>query len=318
MTTQPPGWYPDPANASRHRWWDGDGWSPHVASNGATWVEPMPEAQPAQRRPRMPVWAWVLIGAAALIPIILLSPVVAVIALTVLITGIVALARGTRTWLRFSSRKATIAVTAAAAATLLVTGSVSAAMLPNTVTRSNVEAVPFADAPSSTEAQRSDEPTPSRSTPTPTPVASTREEVVTEAIPFTETRVDDGALPAGQTQVRTPGQNGEKTMTYLVHLLDGQEVRRELISDVVTAQPVTQVIANGTYVAPPPPAPAPPQAAGDCDPNYADACVPRSSDVDCAGGSGNGPAYFDGVARVVGSDVYDLDADGDGFACEPN
>ncbi|MDR7110888.1 hypothetical protein J2X03_000744 [Microbacterium trichothecenolyticum] len=266
------------------------------------------------------MWAWILIGAVALIPIILLSPVVAVLALIVLITGIVALAKGTRTWLRLNSRKAAIAVTAAAAGVLLVTGSVSAAVLPNTGGSGNVEAAHFAGAPSQSEAGRSEESSTARATPspTPTPVASTREEAVTEAIPFTETRVDDGALPAGQTQIRTPGQNGEKTLTYLVHLLDGQEVSRELISDVVTTQPITQVIANGTYVAPPPPpAPAPAQPAGNCDSNYADACVPIDSDVDCAGGSGNGPSYFSGIARVVGSDIYDLDRDGDGLACEP-
>ncbi|WP_290865407.1 excalibur calcium-binding domain-containing protein [Hamadaea sp.] len=53
-----------------------------------------------------------------------------------------------------------------------------------------------------------------------------------------------------------------------------------------------------------------------CDPNYAGACVPVASDVDCAGGSGNGPAYFSGTARVVGTDIYDLDRDNDGIACE--
>lgn len=321
MTMQPPGWYPDPVNASRQRWWDGNSWGAHVTSNGTTWSEPLPPTPPTAGRAsrRMPVWAWILIGAVALIPIILLSPVVAVIALVVLITGIVALAKGSRTWLRLNSRKAAIVVTAAAAAVLLVTGSVSAAVLPNTGSSGN-EAARFAAAPSPSDAHDSEESSRSRPTPTPTPtpVASTRDEVVTEVVPFTETRVDDGALAAGQTQVRTPGQNGEKTLTYRVHLLDGQEVSRELISDVVTTQPVTQVIANGTYVAPPPPpAPAPAAPAGNCDSNYADACVPIDSDVDCAGGSGNGPSYFNGIARVVGSDIYDLDRDGDGLACEP-
>jgi resuscitation-promoting factor RpfB len=53
-----------------------------------------------------------------------------------------------------------------------------------------------------------------------------------------------------------------------------------------------------------------------CDPNYANKCVPIASDVDCASGSGNGPAYVDGPVYVVGSDIYDLDRDGDGVACE--
>ena len=58
-----------------------------------------------------------------------------------------------------------------------------------------------------------------------------------------------------------------------------------------------------------------PAAAQDCDPNY-DPCVPIASDVDCAGGSGNGPAYVEGPVRVIGDDVYGLDRDGDGIGCE--
>lgn len=58
-------------------------------------------------------------------------------------------------------------------------------------------------------------------------------------------------------------------------------------------------------------------SAQDCDANYGGVCVPVASDVDCAGGSGNGPAYVAGPVYVVGSDIYDLDRDGDGVACEP-
>lgn len=53
-----------------------------------------------------------------------------------------------------------------------------------------------------------------------------------------------------------------------------------------------------------------------CHPSYEGACVPIASDVDCAGGSGNGPEYVRGPVRVVGPDEYDLDRDGDGVACE--
>lgn len=59
-----------------------------------------------------------------------------------------------------------------------------------------------------------------------------------------------------------------------------------------------------------------PSSRPDCDPNYAGACVPIASDVDCAGGSGNGPAYVQGPVRVVGTDIYDLDRDGDGVGCD--
>lgn len=53
----------------------------------------------------------------------------------------------------------------------------------------------------------------------------------------------------------------------------------------------------------------------DCDPNYS-GCVPIASDVDCAGGSGNGPAYVRGPINVIGSDIYGLDRDGNGIGCE--
>jgi hypothetical protein len=53
-----------------------------------------------------------------------------------------------------------------------------------------------------------------------------------------------------------------------------------------------------------------------CDPSYAGECLdPDALDYDCVGGSGNGPQYA-GPVEVVGADPYELDADGDGFACE--
>ncbi|HEX2206819.1 MAG TPA: hypothetical protein VHG93_04000 [Longimicrobium sp.] len=45
-------------------------------------------------------------------------------------------------------------------------------------------------------------------------------------------------------------------------------------------------------------------------------CVPRSEDVDCAGGPGDGPRFVAGPIDVITSDPYDLDDDGDGIACE--
>jgi resuscitation-promoting factor RpfB len=54
----------------------------------------------------------------------------------------------------------------------------------------------------------------------------------------------------------------------------------------------------------------------ECHASYEGACVPIASDVDGAGGSGNGPACVRGPVYVVGPDVYDLDRDGDGVACE--
>lgn len=52
-----------------------------------------------------------------------------------------------------------------------------------------------------------------------------------------------------------------------------------------------------------------------CDPNYS-GCVPIASDVDCAGGKGDGPAYVKGPVKVIGKDIYGLDKDRDGIGCE--
>jgi hypothetical protein len=53
----------------------------------------------------------------------------------------------------------------------------------------------------------------------------------------------------------------------------------------------------------------------DCTPGYSP-CIPPGPDVDCAGGSGDGPRYVYGPVRVTGSDPYGLDSDNDGWGCE--
>ena len=313
MTQRGAGRFPDPVKRGQSRWWNGRERTEHVARDGKVDAEPLratPRSDEARRG--MPVWAWVLVGVVALLLLWPLSYLYAVAAAAILVTGIVALAKGTPTWLRLRRRSVAIGITAAAAAVLIVSGGVSAATLWGSPVRAqNVAAVPTApSAPTSTA--------PPSATPTPTP--SVREEVVTEAIPFGKTTVEDSTRPRGETSVTTAGADGERTLTYRVTILDGAEIGRELVTEQVTREPVTEVTTIGTYVAPPPPA-APPAAGPEqqpagCDTNYSDGCVPIDSDVDCAGGSGDGPSYFSGTARVTGSDVYRLDADHDGIACE--
>jgi hypothetical protein len=63
-------------------------------------------------------------------------------------------------------------------------------------------------------------------------------------------------------------------------------------------------------------APAMKKPAKRCHPSYKGACLdPNASDYDCRGGRGNGPMYT-GRVRVVGPDVFRLDADHDGWGCE--
>ncbi|HEX9999174.1 MAG TPA: G5 domain-containing protein [Actinoplanes sp.] len=138
------------------------------------------------------------------------------------------------------------------------------------------------------------------------PVQTTRVVTEREAIPFPTRRIEDDTLAKGKTRVRTPGVAGVRTLTYRVTVAGGRETGRKLIATAVTKRPVTKVVLVGTKTG---------AAAGNCDPNYTP-CVPVADDVDCAGGSGNGPEYVTGPIRVIGSDPYDLDRDGDGIACD--
>lgn len=59
-------------------------------------------------------------------------------------------------------------------------------------------------------------------------------------------------------------------------------------------------------------------AAQSCTPGYTPCISNKASDVDCYGGSGNGPRYTrPGVVyRVTGRDRYGLDANHNGQGCE--
>ncbi|MCA2209161.1 hypothetical protein LDL21_19035 [Nocardia sp. NEAU-G4] len=78
-----------------------------------------------------------------------------------------------------------------------------------------------------------------------------------------------------------------------------------------SADPVTDLLCNSGSSQFCPPPPPPPR---ECHPSY-DPCVPTAPDADCAGGSGDGPAYT-GPVRVIGPDEYGLDADGNGIGCQ--
>lgn len=173
-----------------------------------------------------------------------------------------------------------------------------------TTTAATAEPVLGDAAPS--ESSEPSEPSESPSeTATKAPVVTTRTVRRTKTVRHDTREVEDDSLAEGRSKVRVKGVDGVRTITYEVTLTDGRETARRQVSSVVTRKPVTEVVAIGTKEA----------AGGGCDPNYTP-CVPVASDVDCAGGSGNGPAYVDGPVEIIGSDVYDLDRDGDGVACD--
>lgn len=133
-----------------------------------------------------------------------------------------------------------------------------------------------------------------------------------ESVPYASLDQDDPNCLLGQPEhVLRVGVNGEKTITYQVITEDGKQKTKKKTSEEITIPPVNEVIGICNYVPPPPP----PAPSPSCDPNYS-GCVPIDSDVDCAGGSGNGPSYANGPVSVIGYDIYGLDGDGDGVGCE--
>jgi hypothetical protein len=70
-----------------------------------------------------------------------------------------------------------------------------------------------------------------------------------QVIPFQTVTQKDLGMEQGSSKIITQGVNGSKNTTYKVTYVDGLETAREIISDVVTAQPVNQVIKVGAQVA---------------------------------------------------------------------
>ncbi|RZU13959.1 surface rod structure-forming protein G [Kribbella rubisoli] len=147
-----------------------------------------------------------------------------------------------------------------------------------------------------------------KATPKATTTTTSKEVVELRTIPFKKRTVTDGSLPKGEKTVRTKGVNGTRRLTYRVTFVNGVQTAKHLLRQEVAKEPRTQVTAVGTKVDEP-------EEPSGCDPNYS-GCVPIASDVDCSGGSGNGPEYVAGPIEVIGSDIYRLDSDHDGIACE--
>ena len=81
--------------------------------------------------------------------------------------------------------------------------------------------------------------------PAPVPLVETRTVTETEAIPFQTQYVRDSSLPRRSHEVRTPGEQGVKTLTYEVTTTDGQQTDKRLVSESVNRDPVTRVVAIG-------------------------------------------------------------------------
>jgi hypothetical protein len=100
----------------------------------------------------------------------------------------------------------------------------------------------------------------------------------------------------------TPG----RAVPVELDVTEGRSLRFEIHSDSCEAGPQAKVVIGGPRLL---------AGSGGCHSAYS-GCVPIDHDVDCAGGSGNGPSYVEGPVEVIGSDEYELDPDGDGVGCE--
>lgn len=68
---------------------------------------------------------------------------------------------------------------------------------------------------------------------------------VEESIPYPIREIRDTSRPLGYEDVKTPGRDGSKLVTYKVVLENGQEVSRKEVSSVVIEQPVQAVVVVG-------------------------------------------------------------------------
>jgi hypothetical protein len=133
-----------------------------------------------------------------------------------------------------------------------------------------------------------------------TAIAASAGEDIADSLPYASTTSSTELPPTTTTAAPTTTTTAAPTTTTTA----------APTTTTTAPPPLTTVAPQASVAAPAPVAP----ASDGCHPSY-EPCVPITSDVDCAGGSGNGPAYT-GRVSVVGPDEYDLDRDGDGVGCE--
>lgn len=69
---------------------------------------------------------------------------------------------------------------------------------------------------------------------------------VAESIPMPTQVILDNSLAYGTSAIRQAGSDGQKVQTYRIMVKDGQVISKTLIQEVVTAEPVTEIVVQGT------------------------------------------------------------------------
>jgi resuscitation-promoting factor RpfB len=71
-------------------------------------------------------------------------------------------------------------------------------------------------------------------------------QAVEEEVPMPIETVEDAKLSYGQAAVRQQGVSGKKVVTYQIELKDGKEVSRRAVQEIITQEPVKQIVAKGS------------------------------------------------------------------------
>ncbi len=170
-------------------------------------------------------------------------------------------------------------------------------------------------APNSTKTIHTQEASSNIANSTSAPKVTIKQITETQSIPFTTTNENDNSLDQGQTKVEQNGVDGVETQIYKITYANGIQISKTLMSQSVTTQPVNEVVAIGTYVAPPPvstpsvaPAPAPSTSS----------CYPLSDEGTCYEPGEYCRDSDQGTSGVAGDGKSITCEDNDGWRWEPN
>ncbi len=120
--------------------------------------------------------------------------------------------------------------------------------------------------------------------------AYTEEYVETEEIEYETRHEDSSDLYVGETEVGQEGENGEKEITYeILYDAEGNEISREQVSEVVTKEPVDEIILDGTKV------------------------KQQTQSTKKSSSSGSSSKTYNGKKIVNTETVYDCDGSGHGY-----
>ncbi|MGE9808161.1 MULTISPECIES: transglycosylase family protein [unclassified Janibacter] len=138
---------------------------------------------------------------------------------------------------------------------------------------------------------------------------------VSTSIPFSTRTTSSASLWEGQTKVVTQGKPGTKVVTYRVAHKNGSESSRWVIGSRVTAQPVTQVVAQGTKqrpVATPEPSPT---SSSSSSSSSSTTSAPTPSSTSTSSGSGlnlANAAMWDRIAQCESTGNWSINS-GNGY-----